>query len=90
MMPCSRVLAAVCTIWSVVMPLFILASTSSDPDSAPQNTMVRPASRRARQVASEKRQRASTRASHHHLMPSGFIWPATSRAWASLRKKLLS
>ena len=71
MMPCARDRAATSRICAVVVPLFIFSSTSSDPDSAPQNTIVSPARLSSLQVSSEKRVSASTRASHHHRRPSG-------------------
>ena len=71
-------------------PLFIVARTASEPDSAPENTIFSPESAIFRHVASEYCISVSMRPSAHHLMPSGAMRSANSAVRASLMKKSMS
>jgi hypothetical protein len=70
--------------------LFIVFSTCSEADSAPENTIFRPEAAMAAQVRSEYCIKMSTRPSAHHLTLSGVSRSAISATRRSEMKKSIS
>src|ERR687886_2648929 len=78
--PYSRAFSAMASVLSVDAepPLFMRLSVSSEPDSAPMNTMRRPLSRMSCQDLSEYRSNVSMRDSPHQPIPRSRMRSANS------------